>query len=281
MPSLSQLTSYGQIAAVLLGFLALARAISISRKSPYRELAIFLAIQLTGELTLLSLRYGTKTYGNVYVAIAVPLTFARFFYVLAVYRIILERYPGIRRISFWAIQVCFALSILSGVIFTLSEPTAPKLLRQLLLVMLYRVELVVVTTLFLFVLLINVFLAYYPIRLSRNTVVHTVAFALLLFFEGLGFYHLLFRFSNNAAILAIMQWGSCAALTVWALGLTRRGELSVSPSRRTNDPAAESRLLEQLVALEKLIGSSSGSNSENGEQLRSELDPASKRPPTL
>jgi hypothetical protein len=85
--------------------------------------------------------------------------------------------------------------------------------------------------------------------LNRNVLIHSGLYTFFFFAQSLGvFLHTLFGLRNTAVLNAFMTATMCACLVAWLLLLSPKGE-EVKSTFPTLNPARETRILEQLDAL--------------------------------
>jgi hypothetical protein len=118
----------------------------------------------------------------------------------------------------------------------------------------YVLDRAVVSSLLVFVLLITVFLVYYPIPLSRNVIVYSVGYAVYFLTKAAA---LFVRNVNNQwqpQISALLIGTSTACLMFWLIGLNRRGETKTLVVGHKWRPDDEERLISQLKTINASLG---------------------------
>jgi hypothetical protein len=166
--------------------------------------------------------------------------------VLEVFQSALAAHPGIatlgRRTVTFALIAAAGLSV--GTLLLLSGiPHSPfEILERYLLV-----ERVIYSSLLAFLLILLAFLAYYPVPLSRNALVH--ASILSIYFVTRVTLWIIrnlagpqFTQTANLTLAVVVA----AALISWTICLTRAGEAQKVRSSRRSDKAEEERLIAQL-----------------------------------
>jgi hypothetical protein len=164
--------------------------------------------------------------------------------VLELYSIILGNLRGIASVARRYIKITLALAILISLLPLLIEKTPSTLTGYL-----FTFERPVLSSLVVFVLLICVFLAYYPVPLGRNVMVYLTGYALyflttatMAFINNLGYFWNRQK-SNVDMGIAV----ACQAL--WLLALSRQGEKKRVVVGHHWKPGDEQRLLAQLEAI--------------------------------
>lgn len=171
------------------------------------------------------------------------------FYVLLVaelYRLILERYRGLETMGRWAMYVATAVSVLISVLALLPRitPAMPQLSKYLG----YEIALErgIDFSLVLFILLMVVFLSRFPIRLSRNAVVHATAFSLYFLTSTLGLLlHGLWGIKLSAEVNLFLSGASLVCVAGW-LWLLNPASEKVQAHLPVIGPGDEQRILLQL-----------------------------------
>ena len=168
----------------------------------------------------------------------------------------LRNHPGVasfgRKFVGWALIGATAASLASLFVDLSSRSTGSAYVSTFLLI-----ERLVMLSLFLFLLLLTGFLAYFPIPVNRNLVIHARIFAIFFFVKTLV---LIFRnmiagemiYPINTAVQVL----SLVCLSGWITLLSEKGEHVAAPSSRWRDPASEERVLAQLDAINQTLLSS-------------------------
>jgi hypothetical protein len=171
--------------------------------------------------------------------------------VLELYRLVLEKHQGLYSLGRWILYIAVPTSVLVSIAFTaipsLSRPTIREQSR--LLSYYLAAERGVCCSLTLFILLILLFLSRYPLRLSRNVLVHTGLYSLYFLSVTLG--TVLHSLLGMKLWLQVNLFGtgvSSLCTIAWFFLLTSRGEeahanLPLYPN------AYEERALRQLEGL--------------------------------
>ncbi len=230
--------------AALMGKLCTA---GLHRVFPF--LFIYLLYRLVRGVALYYLPFGTNLYGWSWVASAPLFWLAYILVVLELYSLVLRSYPGIASLGRWVLIAGLVISIgASGLSlrFDLSNPS--ELYRAVLFAT--SIERGVMTSLAIFLLVITLFLVWYPVPLSRNVVMHSMVCALYFLGSTMG---LLVRNLTGHGVTMAVNIGlstlDLACLALWAALLTRAGETSTMVLRNHWRPEQQQRLMEQLSAI--------------------------------
>jgi hypothetical protein len=172
--------------------------------------------------------------------------------VLELYALVLRDYPGLRFLWRWSIQTIMPAAALIALLTSFAK-AAPATRSTWGVAPFLIVDRTVSLGLLVFLVLIQVILVWYPIRLSRNTILYCVGYTVF-FAANTGALALITQlgFEISAAVNAGWQAVSCACLAVWLLGLNRAGETReiVTASWR---PGERERLQEQLMEMNNIL----------------------------
>jgi hypothetical protein len=164
--------------------------------------------------------------------------------VLELYSVILRDLQGIAGVARRYIKVTLALAIVISLLPLLIEKTPNTLTGYL-----FIFERPVLSSLIVFVLLICVFLVYYPVPLGRNVIVYLAGYAVyfpmiaaMAFLQNLGYFW-------NRQKSNVDMGVTLACLVFWLLALSRQGESKRVVVGHQWKPDDEQRLLAQLEAI--------------------------------
>lgn len=176
------------------------------------------------------------------------------FAVLELYRLLLEPYKGLYSLGRWAMYgVSFVSVIVSGLML-LPHITPATPLKSVRLGYAMAFNRGADFSLTIFILLSLLFLSQYPIKLSRNLVIHASLYSAYFLSRGT---YLLFRraipLGPMVSILDLVFAGIVAACTLaWFLFLTPKGE-EVRTARLRFSAEYEARVLQKLDALNQVM----------------------------
>jgi hypothetical protein len=161
--------------------------------------------------------------------------------VVELYRVVLRELPGIATTSRRYISITLVVATL-GSLLVLRLEEKPKNFVSVTLV----IDRATVFSLVLLILLMSVFLAYYPVRLSRNVIFYSIGYAVYfltkaaaIFIRTLGHY---VAPQMGTALLIV----SSLCLLFWTLTLNRQGELLTVVIGHKWKSDDEARLLAKL-----------------------------------
>jgi hypothetical protein len=178
------------------------------------------------------------------------------FYVVVVielFSLVLERHRGLYTLGRWVLYAGLSVSVLISGLALLPQLSGGTAQASRILPYYYAIERGVDFSLFLFLLLILLWLTRYPVPLSRNVLVHSLAYSALFL-------------SNTAGVLVRTILGmdvlpdlnrfllgiGAACILIWLLFLTPKGE-EVRVNLPIFGPEHEERILNQLEALNKTL----------------------------
>lgn len=139
------------------------------------------------------------------------------------------------------VKVAFALGVILSLLILAWEKTPKGFVGTALIV-----DRVVVVALVVLVLLITAFLVYYPIPLSKNTVVYSLGFAVYFLAKAGG--RVVENVSGNwyGQVNLLLVVVPTACLIYWILALNQKGEEKTVVVGHRWNPGSEERLLAQL-----------------------------------
>lgn len=164
--------------------------------------------------------------------------------VLELYSKVLGDLPGIAGIArryikvmlFFAVGIALLLLRLGGSYASLSG-------------FLTSFERTVMATLVIFVLLVCVFLAYYPVPLGRNVLVYLMGYAVYFLTRAAVELAMSFNYHWNRQLSSVAMVVSVLCLTFWIIALTPGGETKRVVVGHQWNPADEQKLRAQLDAI--------------------------------
>jgi hypothetical protein len=193
--------------------------------------------------------FQTNLYGWVWLATEPVLWIFYILIVLEMYSLVFQNYKGIGSLSRWAVMAGLAIALLLAGLTLPADLSNPDW-RFPLLRYAFVANRGVVSGLVVFLLFATGFVVWFPVPLSRNTVVYTIVYTL---------YFLLLSVSTlarNVEGSAVAQWhnivlgcSTLACLAAWGLFLDRRGERKTVSVGHKWAPLQEQHLIEQLAAI--------------------------------
>lgn len=168
--------------------------------------------------------------------------------VFQLYARVLERWPGIASVARRVMQFVLPLSTIVSLLLLAFEvtPRGPVTL-------IYLVSRTVVAALVLCVLAITAFMVWFPIRVSRNTVVYSIGFALLLVPKAASMFLTNSRHAPYWLGGIVTMIANTLCLLLWTSGFRRAGEKTFISPGRVFHPGDEARLLGQLESINRKL----------------------------
>jgi hypothetical protein len=234
----------------LIGFMALSAKLFVSGLwRTYKWFAAYLAFETLRIVLALSIRNGSNLYALFYF-VCEPLTWLlSMLAVLEVYGMVLKSHPGIEK---WGRIGIFVAMVLSLVISAAMPPAAmahPEIKYRLLHSFVLLSRFVTVSLLF-FLLAATAILAWFPLVLKRNTVLHCCLFAVF-FLSKAGYFVALTLFGMNARlpIDSVLMIAVAFCTGAWLVWLNRKGEEVPVTTGPNWDRDHERRVLAQLDSI--------------------------------
>lgn len=214
----------------------------------YPSFFLYLLFALLQSVVLAAIPYSSSAYRYAWLATEGLIACFYALVVLELYSAVLRDLTGIARLSRRYIQGSLALAIAISIILLALEKSSTHLVAGFLLF-----ERSVVSSLVIFVLLVTMFLAYYPVTLTRNVILYSGAYT----FYFLAKATLLFLLNRTqrpspfttSSLIAI----STMCLLFWSFTLNKQGEAKrVVVGHRWN-PEDEARILSRLKAINESL----------------------------
>jgi hypothetical protein len=217
---------------------------------------LFLTIYLAGEvlqgLCLYPVKLQSTLYGWIYLSSTPILWILAYLIVLELYRLIFEDYPGISSVGRKAVSWCLGLAILISILYAIPDlrnTTGPFPVLRVY----YILERSTVLGLLLFLVLIQVFLVRYRLRLSPNRMIYATGYAI--YFGIAVAQDVVFTSLGLRVVDAVGLWTNVAAGSLLLTGaalLSNKGEIRAQ--LETVDSGSDrARLQEQLTDINRLL----------------------------
>ncbi|MGD0299290.1 MAG: hypothetical protein ABSE86_19465 [Bryobacteraceae bacterium] len=239
---LDQLVLVVAQAALLVALLARLWSAGLHRVYPY--FFGYLLVELVRTLVGSFIPFQGRAYRHFWVASEGIVACCYALIVVELYRVVLRDLPGIASISRRYITATVAVATAGSLLLLRLEETPENYVSKFLVI-----ERAIVFSLVLFILLVSVFLAYYPIPLNRNVVIYSIGYAVYfltkataLFIRTLGHY-----VSRQTSTLMLLVSSAC--LLFWVITLNRQGELRTVVIGHKWKREDETQLLSKLKAI--------------------------------
>ncbi len=197
--------------------------------------------------------FATNAYAWVWILTQVVLWFFYILVVLELYSLILQNYKGIASLGRWALLAGLLVSLALSSVTLWTDLSNPGEQFPTLLYLL-AIDRGVASSLVIFLLLITGFLVWYPVPLSRNVVVHCVAYAA--YFLPSAVVVLLRNVMGSEVTQVVNIALSCitiVCLAVWIAFLNREGESRMFRVLRRPAAQDEEILVEHLAAINSTL----------------------------
>jgi len=231
-------------------------AFKLFRSGLHRRYRIFFAyfvFRVPYLACMLSLDVKSDLYQQVWMVTEPLLWIFYILVVLELYGLILEKYKGLYSLGRWAMYLAMAVSITLSIVSLLPRITPELPQRSRRLGYIIAAERGIDFSLAVFILLILLFLSFYPVALSRNVKVHAVLYSIYFLSNTLVFLlRAVFGLKLGDTFNLFLMGASSGCVVAWLLLLNRKGE-EVRASIPRFGPEHEQRILTQLDALNSTL----------------------------
>ena len=238
-----------QLFLVLLFASLAVRLISANLWKRYPVFFWFIALSVLESTWPFLLNTSSDAYEHIWIVTEPVFYIFHVFLVVELYGLVLENHRGLYSLGKWATYL--AVVIATGIsILSLIPHFNPHTTQQSkLLGYYYALSRGIDFGLSLFLILILFFLSRYPVRLSRNVLVHAAIYTIFFFVSTLGvFMRTFFGIRASQQVSEAMSIANCICLVAWLIFLTPAGE-RVQAAFPTLSPDRERHVLLQLETL--------------------------------
>jgi hypothetical protein len=218
----------------------------------YLFFSVFLLAEVLQDVVLLPMRSPSTRYSWTYVISTPVIWLLAYFVVLELYRLIFEDYPGIASVSRKAVTWCMALAVVVSFLYAvpdLRSTTGPFPILRIY----YILERSMVLALLLFLVLVQLFLIRYRLRLSSNRTAYATGYAL--YFGITVAQDVIFTSLGIKVVDKVGLWTNVAGGVVLLAGaavLTSKGEERVQ-LEAVDSSSERVRLQQQLSDINRLL----------------------------
>jgi hypothetical protein len=219
----------------------------------YRWFSIYLFVDTVQQALLLWFRTDGDRGAQIHMGGQSIKMFLGVFVVLELYRLALAGHPALSRYGRNTVGYVLLAAAGIAVLGLLADrPVPPRLSR--ILFHFNSFERTIDAGLFVFLLIVSVFMSWFPVRLKRNVAFYIEGFVIYFFARSLDlFLQNALPHSLSVPLGNAMLTVSFACLLTWAVGMSRRGEeASVVVGHRWN-PDEIRHLTKQLDAIDKRL----------------------------
>lgn len=238
----------------LLGAAALAllmvRLLASGLARQYKYFSCYVAVDLIQTTAPFFISFRSNLYGTVFVVTEGLMLCLYVLIIFELYSVVLRDLKGIARVARLFTVGAITISIIAALLLRGTLPRPRYLIEQVFLL-----EIPVVASVVIFILLLTVFLVYYPIPLHRNGLVYASGYAVYFLSKAA------LRFLNSAGSSALFRdWSAAASIMAtlsiifWAVFLNREGERrTITAGHRWSDPGAQVDVLKRLQELNESL----------------------------
>jgi hypothetical protein len=215
----------------------------------YRLLFSYLAFDFLSSVAGLLIPYRTKYYAHYYFSSQTVKIMIAAFMLVEIYSLALERTPALARFGRSSVGYLLGAAALIPLVELLRNHSAPAhpYLRAFLLF-----EQTMDATMALFLVLISIFMAWFPVRMRRNVIVYVGGFIAWSLSRSAAV-HVAAQFTGNTPVIrAINTVQMCIALgclVLWLVGMRKEGEVRTAVVGHLWNRDEADRLTEQLDAI--------------------------------
>lgn len=217
----------------------------------YKLFFCYLAADFLASIGGIAIPFRSKAYGDFYFSAQTIKILIAAFMLVEIYSLALERYPALARFFGSAVGYILAVSGAVPLIALWVNHSASTAAHPYLRTF-FLFERTMDGTMGIFLILISIFMAWFPVRLRRNVIVYISGFivwslsrSLLAHVVSQWFAHKPVKLAADVAQMAI----GVSCLLFWLIGLRREGELRTAVVGHLWNRAEAERLTEQLDAV--------------------------------
>jgi hypothetical protein len=215
----------------------------------YKLLFCYLAADLVSSIGALTIRYDTKTYGDVYFSSQTLKIVISAFVVVEIYALALAGTPALARFGRNTVSYILGAAALVPVVKILMDHSTASL-RLLPAFLLF--EQTMDAAMALFLVIMSMFMAWFPVRMRRNVIVYIGGFIVWALSRSASV-HIISRWSGDKQISmvanSVQMFIEMGCLLLWLLELRREGERRTAVVGHLWNRAEAERLTEQLGAI--------------------------------
>jgi hypothetical protein len=215
----------------------------------YKLFSAYLASDFLSSVGALSYFYNTPWFGYYYMSAQTIKIVIAAFMLAEIYALALERTPALAEFGRSAVgYILGAAAVIPAIWIVLDHSNSQDPLRRAYLLFEQTMD----ATIAIFLIIISIFLAWFPVQMRRNVIVYIGGF-------------IVWSLSRSAAVHLVNQWSAnqrvsqaintlqmCVAggcLLFWLIGLRREGEIRTAVVGHLWNRAEAERLTQQLDAI--------------------------------
>jgi hypothetical protein len=185
----------------------------------YKFFFCYLIVDVLDTVYPFFIRFG-DLYGYVYISLQCIKLCLYVLIVFELYSVLLRDLKGIARMAKRYSVVALVISVMISAFVVMELPLPHRLLRKL-----FYIEIPIISILVLFLLLIAMYLIYYPVPLPRNAVVYTTGY--FVYFISKTALLVLINLHQTASVRTfstILLYVGLGCIVYWTISLSRAGE---------------------------------------------------------
>ena len=217
----------------------------------YKLLFSYLALSFFSSLAALTIPYNTKAYGNFYFSTETIRILLAALVVVEIYSLALENTPALARFLRNTVGYILLAAVIAPAIALFMDNGGTRASYPYLRLY-YLFEQTMNGSIAIFLVLISVFMAWFPVRLRRNVIAYITGFIVWTLTRSAAA-HLVNQFPKNflaiRTISAVQMGVSVACLLFWMVVFKREGEARTAVVGHLWNRAEAERLTEQLEAI--------------------------------
>ena len=220
----------------------------------YRAFTTFLVVSVLRVVLMRFFTFSPSLYRDFFITTEAIQLVLYVWMVMELYSLIFRNYPGIRTASQIALGAALLLALVVSFLSLSSDMAARAKPTISILDQFMIAERGVISSMVILILLITAFLAYYPVPLPSNLILHSAVFAVYFLSKSA---LILFRNLTGSSVdrflsLSVMGLaGIC--LVIWFAGMRKAGEQSSLIVGHRWDPREEQRLVAQLKGMNSAL----------------------------
>jgi hypothetical protein len=246
MGSGAALVQFFQIIVVIGSGVTAARLYTSGLFRKYRFFFLFLLLNAAVTGLTLTMDVSSPAYYRIWIWTTPIQWLSYILVVLELYRLVFEQFRGLYSLGRWSLYASVVIGVALSAISLGSARQAGWLTYYAI------IERGVSFTLMLFLFLILAILSRFPIRLSRNVVVHSVVYSAMFMSSTVAMFLYTVARVRVRQMNAITMGITALCFVLWATLLSRQGEAR-QVSRGGTDPAYEEKVLAKLRALNQAM----------------------------
>jgi hypothetical protein len=224
---------------------------SLARSGLYRIypcLFVYLATDAAQTTILLFLRLRSNAYGWTYVFGQTVKIVLAVFVILELYRVVLAQRPALARFGRDAVGYILGAAAVAALSLLILDSSIPPG-QSKILHFFFSFERTMNIWMLIFLVVIGVFMTWFPVRMTRNGALYVAGFAIYFLSRAVGLLLINLAPDSQKSFNLAMLSVSFACLMVWLFALRRKGEETTVVTGASRDPARMQHLTRQLDAM--------------------------------